>query len=166
MPKFLVASLAISLAVGCSSTSDAEVSSSEIEVLEARIEELEDLNSELAAENRELKAASEPATTTTTEAAGPVFGDFSPTCTVDRIALNGTVWVKISMTNATDERSGFSVIADLFYNGSWIDSYSKPFSDVPAGRTATEDSIFMNAADGRSGSIADYSCEVAEFSVG
>lgn len=163
MPKFLVASLAISLAVGCSSTSDAEVSSSEIEVLEARIEELEDLNSELAAENSQLKAASEPATTTTTEAPGPVYDDFSPTCTIDRIDSTGYVWAEISITNAFDERSTFNTTLDLFDSGNWVDSGSDYVTDVPAGRTGTSETFFYNYKDGRGRSLADFSCEVAEF---
>ena len=173
MPKFLVVSLGLALVVGCSSASDADVSSSEIEafeaeieVLEARIDELEDLNSDLAAENRELKAASEPATTTTTEAPGPVYDDFSPTCTVTGIPFTGTPEVNISVTNALDERSDFSLLLDLLYQGGWIESGTEYLDDVPAGRTATDNYYFYNAANGLSTSVADYSCEVAEFSIG
>ena len=138
----------LALTTACSAAS--ESTTSEVEDLRERIEQLESVVD----------------STTTTEPEVDLeltFNDFSPECSVDRV-FRGDVDLTISITNAMTERATFTFLVDLiYYDGEWLGSSSPTIRDVPAGRTGKTDDIMYGAADTKSFSVDDYSCEVAEL---
>ena len=161
MKKFILLALCALVLIGCSSSSNTE----ELNALSERVAELEKLNNELASENTSLKAELNTPKPTPTPEPEPelAFDDFDPKCKTTEIPSTRSLYMDVTITNATSERASFNTTIDIFYKGDWVDSKSLTLSDLPAGRTLTKETFKIGLTEGRSSRVADYTCEVAEF---
>jgi hypothetical protein len=91
------------------------------------------------------------------------FDDFRPTCSIGQFDSIGTLYFDVSILNAFKERMSFYLTVDLFYNDEWFATESLFVNDIPSRLTGTDSYLSLRAADGRSSSPLDYSCEVVEF---
>ncbi len=176
MKKFVFITSCALVLIGCSSASNTD----ELNALSERVAELEELNNELASENTSLKSENTslkaentslkaelntPKPTPTPEPEPELaYDDFDPKCETTRVSSTPSLYMDVTITNATSERVTFSTTIDIYYKGDWVDSTSAVLSDLPAGRTLTKETLQMYTPDGRSLRVADYTCEVAEFS--
>ena len=164
MKKLLLLTTCTFALIGCSSSSNSD----ELDALSERVAELEELNNELTLENNAMKSEQTPTTTPDptpepTLESEPRWIDFNPKCSIERIDSVDSIWFKVTLTNPLQERSSFDALIDLYYRNNWISSQTTWLSNIPSGETLSEDDFASFAADGRSGNLNYYRCDVTEI---